>query len=279
VAVIRTGEAGPESGAALLARGLAPVKRNWGEQARAGKSATLRGLPDSAMPLRIGILAFREGEMDYAAARRRMVDSQVRTNDVTDLRIQTAMEATPREIFLPSELRDQAYVEREIVYGPGRHLLRARDFAKLVAAADPQQGDLVLNAVCGSGYSTAILARLADMVVSLDSDEALAAQAQENLTSLGFSNAAVIVGDAWTGAADQGPFDLIFLGGAIETRPDRLLDQLKDGGRLATILRRDGVSRGGIYRRNGDACAFTGLFDAATNAILPGFEKPKAFVF
>lgn len=217
--------------------------------------------------------------MDYAAARRQMVDSQVRVNDVTDVRIQVAMETTPREMFLPAELREQAYMEREIVYAPNRRMLRARDFAKLMAAADPQKDDLVLNALCGSGYSTAILARLAEMVVSMESDEALAAKAQENLTSLGFSNAAVIIGDAWDGAKNQGPFDLIFLDTVVERRPDRLLEQLNDNGRLATILRRDGVSRGGVYRRSGDAFSFTEMFDAATSAVMPGFERPKAFVF
>ncbi len=217
--------------------------------------------------------------MDYEAARRHMVESQVRPNDVTDLRIQTAMETTPREIFLPADLRDQAYVEREIVYGPGRHLLRARDFAKLVAAADPRPDDLVLNAVCGSGYSAAILAQLVDMVVSLESDETLASVAQENWTALGFGNAAVITGAPWDGAADQGPFDLIFLGGAIERRPEKLLLQLKEQGRLATIRRKNGVSRGGLYRRSGDAFAFTEYFDAATSAVLSGFEAPKGFVF
>lgn len=217
--------------------------------------------------------------MDFAAARRHMVDSQVRPNDVTHLGLQTAMETTPREIFLPVELREQAYVERELAYAPGRHLLRARDFAKLAAAADPQPGDLVLNAVCGSGYSTAVLAQLTEMVVSLESDEAMATAAQDNLTNLGVSNAAVITGDPWQGAKDQGPYDLIFLGGAIERQPDALLAQLKDGGRLATILVTGGVSRGGIYRRSGDVFSFTGTFDAATRTVLPGFEQAKSFVF
>jgi protein-L-isoaspartate(D-aspartate) O-methyltransferase len=217
--------------------------------------------------------------MDYQTARQHMVDSQVRPNDVTDLRIQTAMEQTPREAFLPVELRDQAYVEREIAYAPGRQLLRARDFAKLVAAAAPQPGEIVLNAVCGSGYSTAILAQLVEMVVAIESDEKLASAAQETLASLGFSNAAVITGDSWEGAPDQGPFDLIFVGGAIEKQPDNLLAQLKDGGRLATILRKGGISRGGVYRRSGEAIAFAEVFDAATSAVIPGFDQPKSFVF
>lgn len=217
--------------------------------------------------------------MNYEAARRHMVESQVRPNDVTDLRIQRAMETTPREIFAPPELRNQVYVEREIEYAPGRRLLRARDFAKLVACADIREGDLVLNAVCGSGYSTVILAQLGEMVVSIESDEALAAKAQDNLNTLDVSNAAVINGDPAKGAAGQGPFDVIFLGGAIEQRPDALIGQLKDGGRLATIVREGGVSRGGVFVKSGAAASFSPQFDAATSAVMPGFERGKAFVF
>lgn len=217
--------------------------------------------------------------MDYKSARRHMVESQVRPNDVTDLRIQQAMEVTPRELFVPVELRNQAYVEREIEYSPGRWLLRARDFSKLVALAAPRPDDLVLNAFCGSGYSTAILAQLTEMVVALEVDEKLAAQAQENLTTIGVSNAAVITGNPIEGAPKQGPFDLIFIGGAIEQRPEKLLSQLKDSGRLATILRKDGVSRAVIYKRSDDNYACVEKFDAATTAIMPGFEAEKAFVF
>ena len=217
--------------------------------------------------------------MNYEAARRHMVESQIRPNDVTDLRIQHAMETTPREMFVPQELRDQVYVEREIDYAPGRRLLRARDFAKLVTAADIRSGDVVLNVASGSGYSTAILANLAEMVVSVESNEKLAALAQDNLNGLGFSNAAVISGDPTVGAAKQGPFDVIFVGGAIEKKPDALLGQLKDGGRLATILREDGVSRGGVYVRSGSTSSFTPQFDAASSAVLEGFERPREFVF
>ncbi|MEM8771426.1 MAG: protein-L-isoaspartate O-methyltransferase [Pseudomonadota bacterium] len=217
--------------------------------------------------------------MNFEAARRHMVISQVRPNDVTDLRIQKAMAETPRELFLPAELRDQAYIEREVRYAPDRWLLRARDFAKLINGAEIRPGDIVLNAVCGAGYSTAILAQLAEMVVSIENDADMAAAAQENLTTLGFSNAAVLNGDPIKGAEGQGPFDVIFIGGAIEKRPEALLNQLVDGGRLATFMREDGVSRGGVFRRSGDAFAFTPLFDAATTAVLPGFTAEKTFAF
>ncbi|HXI86071.1 MAG TPA: rRNA adenine N-6-methyltransferase family protein, partial [Parvularculaceae bacterium] len=145
--------------------------------------------------------------LNFENARRRMVESQVRPNDVSDLRVQAAIAAVPREIFLPVELREQAYVERDIAYAPGRRLLAVRDFAKLVDAAAPRANDIVLDVACGSGYSTAVLAHLAEMVVAVESDEGLAARAQENLESLGVTNAAVIVCSPAEGAAKQGPFD------------------------------------------------------------------------
>ncbi|MEZ5892079.1 MAG: protein-L-isoaspartate O-methyltransferase [Parvularculaceae bacterium] len=217
--------------------------------------------------------------MDFKTARRRMVESQVRTNDVTDLRLQTALEETPREAFLPPALRNQAYVEREIAYAPGRVLLTARDFAKLLAAAEPQPGDLALIVAAGAGYSAAVLARLVEMAVAVESDAALAAQAQETLNTLDVGNAAVLHAAAAAGAPKQGPYDLIVIDGGIEKRPDALLAQLKEGGRLAAIQRIGGVFRGVVYRRSGDAFACAEKFDATTRTVLPGFAAEKAFVF
>lgn len=217
--------------------------------------------------------------MDYETARRHMVESQVRPNDVTDIRIQRAMETIPREMFVPPELRDQVYVEREIEYAPGRRLLRARDFAKLVSAADIRASDVILNVAAGSGYSTSILACLAEMVVSVESDESLAALAQDNLNTLNFSNAAVISGAPEAGAAGQGPFDVIFVGGVIEREPTSLLGQLKDGGRLAALVRENGVTRGGVYLKSGQTSSFLPRFDAAASTVLAGFERAPAFQF
>ncbi|NWG70324.1 MAG: protein-L-isoaspartate O-methyltransferase [Parvularculaceae bacterium] len=217
--------------------------------------------------------------MDFVQARKNMVASQVRTNDVTDLRLQAALENAPREQFLPVDLKHLAYVEREIEYAKDRRLLTPRDFAKLLAAADVRPGDLVLDVACGSGYSTAVLAQLAEMVVGLEPDEALAQTAQANLNALGLTNAAVIVGDPAAGAAKQGPFDLIFLGAPIEVEPVRLLEQLKEGGRLASIIRLGGVFRGAVYRRSGSAIAPVPSFDASARHVLPAFAAPKVFKF
>jgi protein-L-isoaspartate(D-aspartate) O-methyltransferase len=217
--------------------------------------------------------------MDFEAARKHMVDSQVRTNDVTDPRIQRAFETVPRERFLPAELRDRAYIDREVRYAPGRALITARDFSKLLAALDVEQSDLVLDIAAGSGYSSAVLSQLSEMVVVVEDNEELAAKAQENWSEAGVVNAAVVAGDPSAGAPKQGPFDVIVIAAAIETEPAALLKQLKDGGRLGAILRRGGVAKGVIWRRSGAAFASHDVFDAAAITVPAGFTRPKAFVF
>lgn len=217
--------------------------------------------------------------MDFVAARRHMTDSQVRTNDVTDPRIQRAFDTVEREKFLPAELRSQAYVDREVRYAPERSLITARDHAKLLAALDVRKGDLALDIACGAGYSTAILAQLCEMVVAVESDETLAAAAQENLAAAGVVNAAVISGAPRAGAPTQGPFDVIVIAAAIEEEPEALLKQLKDGGRLGAIVRRGAVAHGVVWRRSGQAFSSHDAFDASARTIATGFARPKAFVF
>lgn len=215
----------------------------------------------------------------FATARRNMVEGQVRANDVTDRRLQSAMETIPRELFLPAELRARAYVERELEYAPGRRLIAPRDFAKLAHAAAIAPGEVVLDVACGTGYSTAVLASLCEMVVGVEADEALAGKAQENLETLGVANAAVIAADPTAGAPSQGPFDVVFIAGAIAVEPAALLEQLKDGGRLAAIRHQGGVSRGVVWLKTGGAIAARAVFDAAARDVLPEFAAPKSFVF
>lgn len=217
--------------------------------------------------------------MDFVAARKHMVDSQVRPNDVTDPRLQRAFETIPRERFLAAELRAQAYVDREVVYAPGRSLPTARDFAKLLDALDILPSDLILDVSCGAGYSTAILSMLGEMVVAVEKDEKFASDAQETLGAIGAVNTAVIAADPREGAAKQGPFDVIVISQAIETEPQALLKQLKDGGRLGAFVRRDGVSKGCVWRRSGAAAGMTEIFDASVRTVLEGFTRPKTFVF
>lgn len=217
--------------------------------------------------------------MDFAAARKHLVDSQVRTNDVTDPRIQRAFETVERERFLPPELRAQAYVDREIPYAPGRSMLTARDHAKLLAALDIGAGDLVLDVASGTGYSAAVLSQLGEMIVAVEKDDALAAKAQENWSAAGVVNAAVVNADPAAGAPKQGPYDVIVIAGAIEVEPAALLKQLKDGGRLGAIMRKGGVAKGVVWRRSGAAIAAHEIFDASARIVAPCFAQPKAFVF
>ena len=208
-----------------------------------------------------------------------MVDSQVRPNDVTELRLQAAMETTPRELFLPPRLRDQAYVERELPYGPARRLITARDFSKLVSAAQIAATDVVLDVACGGGYSAAILARLAERVIALEPVPELAESARSALRDAGVANVEIVAGALAEGAPAQAPFDVIIIAAAVERVPERLFDQLKDGGRLAVIERQGGVSRGVVYSKSGGAVASRASFDAATTFVLPGFAAEKAFAF
>jgi protein-L-isoaspartate(D-aspartate) O-methyltransferase len=221
---------------------------------------------------------------DFAAARRKMVDSQVRTSDVTDLRLIAAMLAVPRERFLPAEQAAFAYFDLDIPVGPSaagrpaRHLLKPMVIAKLIQAAEIEDGNHVLDVGCATGYSTAVLAQLAHSPIGLEEDAGLAAQASANLQALVASEAQVVTGplaDGWPAAA---PYDVILVNGTFELAPRKLLGQLKAGGRLVGILGRGPAGKAMLYRSIGGEFSGRPIFDA-TAPLLPGFAAPPAFVF
>ena len=215
---------------------------------------------------------------DFAAAREAMVDSQIRTADVTRYSIIEAMLDIPREIFVPRARRDVAYAEAEIPIAPGRAMLTPRAFAKMVEAAGIGASDLVLDLAPGTGYSTAVIARLAAAVVAIEPDAQLARQATEALESLETVNAVVTQGDPTKGDPAHGPYDVIFINGAVERLPDTLTDQLKDGGRLVAIFLDRGVGQCRVVLRVGDTLAQRIAYDII-GPIAPGFEKKRAFAF
>jgi protein-L-isoaspartate(D-aspartate) O-methyltransferase len=221
--------------------------------------------------------------MDFAAARRTMVDGQVRTSDVTDLRIIAAMLDVPRERFVPVSRAGLAYADFDIpvteanARAPARHLLKPMVLAKLIQAADIGQRDLVLDVGCASGYSSAIIARLAGSVIALEEDGGLAETAAANLKALGVGNVTVAVGplvDGWPGGA---PYDVVLLNGATEITPKALLGQLKPGGRLVGVFGRSPAGKAMLYRAGAEARGRP-IFDAAA-PLLPGFVAPPEFVF
>ncbi|MEO1040577.1 MAG: protein-L-isoaspartate O-methyltransferase [Pseudomonadota bacterium] len=215
---------------------------------------------------------------EFAEARRQMVAGQIRVHDVTDKRVQDAMFEIERESFVPRAQHPHAYADLQIDGGEGRTLLRPRDFAKLVQAAGVRTGDVVLDIACGRGYSTAVLARLADTVVGLEDSEAAVEKATERLAAAGADNAVVVHGELKAGMQGQGPFNVIFVGGAVDAVPQAWFDQLADGGRLAVFVRDDAVGRAMVYTRAGDRIGERAVFDGAP-ALLPGFEPEAGFVF
>ncbi|MBT8411345.1 MAG: protein-L-isoaspartate O-methyltransferase [Octadecabacter sp.] len=206
-----------------------------------------------------------------------MVDTQVRPSDVTKFPIIEALLAVPREDYLPDALREAAYVGENIELEGGRVMLEPRTLAKMLDVADIQPDEVVLDLGCALGYSTAVLARLADFVVAVEGNAAWADEAQQNLSANGVDNAAVFEGALTDGAAKNGPYDVIILQGAVEQIPDGLYEQIKDGGRIVALFAEGalGVARVG-YKLDGHI-NWRMSFNASA-PVLPGFEKHHAFV-
>lgn len=222
--------------------------------------------------------------VDWAVQRRNMVDSDVRASDVTDDRILRALLDTPRERFLPPCLHGVAYTGGCLPLTPrdatrqGRRLMAPRTFGKLVQLAEIGAAGRVLDVGCATGYSAAVLSRLAATVVALEADSALASAASTELAALGYDNVGVVKGELSEGLPSEGPYDAIVVEGHVPCIPPALLDQLGPGGRLVAILTVDGVGRACLWRRFGATFARSTSFDA-TAPELPGFGIAQAFVF
>jgi len=221
---------------------------------------------------------------DFARLREGMVESQVRVVNVTDRRLLAALGEVPRERFVPLRTRPLAYIDEDLVVKeadagqPARYLMEPAPFARLVQACQIGPDDVVLDIGCGTGYSAAVIARLASSVVALECDAELAQQAAEILSELGTDNVAVVTGRLEAGYAGEGPYDVIILGGAVEVVPEALFAQLKDGGRLAAVVGRGRSALATLYVKDAGDIGERTVFDAHVRP-LPGFERPKSFVF
>lgn len=217
--------------------------------------------------------------MDYAAARTNMVENQIRTNRVIDPLVIEAMAALPRELFVPKQLRGIAYIDEDLDLGNGRYLMEPLVLARLLQLAQIKPSDVVLDVGCATGYSAAVLARMASTVVALESDPDLATRAGGLLTELGVDTVAVVTGPLKEGYPQQGPYDVIFIDGGVAEIPQALCQQLAEGGRLVAVEMGAGrFGRGVLIERLGGTFSRREAFDAAS-PLLPGFAKNPGFVF
>ncbi|WP_417266977.1 protein-L-isoaspartate O-methyltransferase family protein [Celeribacter baekdonensis] len=213
---------------------------------------------------------------DFAQLRTTMVDTQVRPSDVTKFPIIEAMLTTARENFVPAAKRDAAYVGEHVDLGHGRVVLDPRVLAKMLDALNIQNDELVLDLGCGLGYSSAVMARMAQAVVAVEEDEDMAKEAASALSDNGSDNVIVETGTISAGAPQHGPYDVIILQGGVEELPSGILAQLKEKGRICAIFLDGalGVVRIG-YKLEGEV-TWRMVFNA-TAPVLSGFEKNAEF--
>jgi protein-L-isoaspartate(D-aspartate) O-methyltransferase len=218
---------------------------------------------------------------EFATARQKMVDGQVRTSDVTDHRIIDAMLAVPREEFVPAPVRPLAYLDRDLDVGAGdvhRYLVKPQLTAKLLQAAEITATDNVLIVGCATGYLPALVAGLGAKVTGTEGEPDCMAWGKGILAKLGLENVTLEVAEPAKGHPANAPFDVIVLNGATEITPESLYAQLKDGGRLLGVFAASHPARAMVVTRSHGDFGYRVLFDAVA-PVLPGLERPPAFVF
>ena len=208
---------------------------------------------------------------DFAAAREAMVESQLRPQGVTDPAVLDAMRLIQREKFLPSQTRPLAYVDRAVGIGEGRFLSAPAVLGQLFTRMMPEKGQRALVIGAGTGYSTAVLGAMGLEAIGLESLPSLAAAARDLHVN-------VVEGALEAGWPQAAPYDHILIDGAVEHIPDAIVAQLADGGRLGAGLIDRGITRLVVGRKAGGAFGTLSIGDAGVPA-LPGFSRPKAFIF
>ena len=210
--------------------------------------------------------------MDFAAARRAMVDSQLRPQAVTDSLVVAAMASVPREEFVPAASRALAYIDRVVPLGEQRGLTPPATLGRMLTELEARPGERALVVGAATGYAAAVLASMGLEVTALESDELLF----EHLASL--PGVRAVRGPLEGGAPDGAPYDLILIDGTVEVIPEAITEQLRAGGRLGACVMERGVPRLVIGRRSERGFGVKSIADASA-APLPGFSRPKAFTF
>lgn len=217
---------------------------------------------------------------DFSSARANMVDGQIRPNKVNSQQLLDALQATPRELFVPPSLQELAYSEQVLDIPPGRFLLAPMVLARMIEALDLTPNQRVLDIAPATGYSTAIFAQLVQAVVALESDNGLSMAAGQMLQAQNIANAQVVHGPISLGAKQLAPYDAIFVNGAMAEVPRTLFHQLTEGGKLIAIIGgTPGQSPGYVtlFTKLHNSTSERVLFEAAVPYV-PGFSPTEGFI-
>jgi protein-L-isoaspartate(D-aspartate) O-methyltransferase len=219
--------------------------------------------------------------MDFATARRNMIESQVRTYEVLDDRVLQALDRVPRHEFVPQDSIEWAYIDYQVPLGIGEYMLSPTVEARLIQELRLEPGDKVLEVGTGTGYVTALLAELAGEVWSVEVTPGFKVEAEQRLQRMGYDNVRVEVGDGSQGWERQAPFDAILVTGAMPELPEAFKEQLTEGGRLVCILDAQPPVQEAmrVTRVGEDAFREDSLFEVEGIPHLRGVEKKKEFVF
>lgn len=214
-------------------------------------------------------------EHNFEQMRRAMVASQLRTTGVNDPRVVAAMGSVARERFVPADRVPMAYADALIPLGNGRDLNTPMSLGRMLTEAAPSAEDRALVIGAATGYAAAVLSQLVASVVAVEEDLGLIAAARETLAG---TDVKLVEGPLAKGYKGRAPYDLILIDGAVEFVPDAIVAQLAENGRLAAAMLVQGVAQISVGRRGGAGFGMAAVSDAAS-AILPGFAKPRNFVF
>jgi len=218
--------------------------------------------------------------------RQHMILGQLYTNDIQNAQILDAINAVPREDFLPAKLKGAAYTDSDLDVGNGRALLAPLTFATLLDLAEIKPTDRVLVIGALNGYAAAVIAKLAKHIQATEIDSALIDQGKTQLQRLGISNVAFQnVGSLSEGYNASAPYDVIFIAGAIEVIPEAVASQLAQNGRLVAVRNKSkrpdsktGLGKGLLVRRIDSSLQHREHFDASAT-LLPGFTQKAGFAF
>ncbi|MBY0428129.1 MAG: protein-L-isoaspartate O-methyltransferase [Alphaproteobacteria bacterium] len=219
----------------------------------------------------------------FASARFNMIESQLRPNKVIDDKLLDIMGRLPREAFVPNDQKTFAYTDADVSVGYGRKMLSPMVLARMIVALALKDNDRVLDIGPATGYSSAVLNDLAGEVISLESDPALTRQLQQNKIDFELENTRLVQGNLSDGHAPASPYNAIIIQGAAQWIPEKITNQLAEGGRMVCVVYPEGdlygkIGQARLYTKQARGIIEQQLFDASA-PLLPGFVTRPKFVF